>query len=63
MLRMTEGNHHQSIEALAIENRMFPPPPDFVASALVRDQSMYDAAAADHEGFWADQAATLVDWD
>jgi acetyl-CoA synthetase len=59
---MTEGNQHQSIEALAMENRTFPPPADFAANALVNDRSLYEAAV-DHEGFWADQASTLLDWD
>jgi acetyl-CoA synthetase len=59
---MTEGYQQQSIEALAAEQRLFPPPADFAANALVSDRSMYDEAAADHEGFWARQASELVDW-
>ena len=60
---MTEGNQQQSIEALAAEQRMFPPPADFAANALVSDRSMYDEASADHEGFWARQASELVELD
>ena len=62
MARMSEGNQHQSIEALSVEHRMFPPPATFAAEALTADRSMFDAAAADHAGFWAEQAADLLDW-
>ena len=62
MAGMTEGNQHQSIEALSVEHRMFPPPAEFAASALASDRAMYDEAAADHEGFWARQASELVEW-
>ena len=61
MNRMSEGNQ-QSIEALSDEHRMFPPPDAFAAGALVADRAMFDAAAADHEGFWAERASELVDW-
>ena len=52
----------QSIEALAMESRTFPPPDDFAAGALVSDRSLYDEAEADHESFWARQASELVEW-
>ncbi len=52
-----------ALEALANEGRTFPPPPEFVANALVRDSSMTDQADADVDAFWADQARTLLDWD
>ena len=54
---MAEG----SIEIYETEDRMFPPPPDFVAAAQVADGSMYDEAAADFEAFWARQARDLLD--
>jgi acetyl-CoA synthetase len=60
---MSEGNQHQSIEALAAENRMFPPPAEFAASALTSDRSLYEEAIADDVGFWERQARELVDWD
>ena len=50
-----------AIEALYTETRTFPPPTDFVAQANVRDAGVYERAAADLEGFWAEQARTL-DW-
>ena len=52
----------QSIEALADEQRTFPPSEAFKAQALVRDTSLYDEAAEDDEGFWARQAGDLLRW-
>jgi acetyl-CoA synthetase len=40
----------------------FPPSDDFRKQALVTDDSMYEEAAADLEGFWAKQADELIDW-
>ncbi len=57
-----EGNQQQSIEALADEERTFPPPAEFAADALASDRAMYEEAAADHEAFWARQASELVEW-
>ncbi len=48
-----------AIEALLAEDRTFPPPPDFVARALVNDSTMHDEAAKDREGFWERQAEAL----
>src|SRR5262249_14223417 len=50
------------IEDYLIEDRTFPPPPDFDANALVSDDSLYAEAAADTEAFWARQARELVTW-
>ena len=50
-----------AIAALLDENRTFPPAPDFTKAAHVRDESLYQEAAADFEGFWAARAAEL-DW-
>jgi len=52
-----------TLEALADEQRSFPPPPGFVANALVTDSSMHDLAAADPDAFWAAQARELLHWD
>jgi len=61
----------ENIAALLSEDRTFEPPPAFAAGAVVRDRSVYGAAEADFEGFWADQAArlswfrrwdTVMDW-
>jgi len=50
------------LEAL-LEVEKFPPPEDFKKDALVTDESMYEEAEKDLEGFWARQAEELVDWD
>ena len=50
-----------AIEALLLENRTFPPAPDFAAGANVRDESVYEKARAAPEAFWAGFAEEL-DW-
>jgi acetyl-CoA synthetase len=62
---MTDGqqsNDGPTIEAYYRENRTFPPAEEFKARALVSDDSMYQAASKDWQGFWAGQAEALVDW-
>src|SRR3954462_5474984 len=39
----------------------FPPPEEFRKQALVTDDSMYEEAASDLEGFWQRQAEDLID--
>ncbi|MDQ4133908.1 MAG: acetate--CoA ligase [Actinomycetota bacterium] len=51
-----------TIEAYYLEDRSFPPPEDFKKQALVVDTSLYDDADLDYQGFWARQAAALLDW-
>ena len=51
----------QAIEALLLEQREYPPPPEFTKQAQVRDQTLYDQAAKDPESFWAGIASEL-DW-
>jgi acetyl-CoA synthetase len=51
-----------TIEDYQVEDRTFPPPPDFVADALVTDRSLYDEADAGDEAFWARQARELITW-
>ncbi len=51
-----------AIDALQWESRRFPPSQDFQDHALVAGTFMYDEAAVDDEGFWARQAADLIDW-
>ncbi|HEX6399761.1 MAG TPA: AMP-binding protein, partial [Actinomycetota bacterium] len=53
---MTDPQH---IEALLEEGRTFAPPPAFAQRAVVPDPSIYERAARDPEGFWAEQAASL----
>jgi len=50
-----------SLDALLTENRRFTPPEEFTARAVVHDSEIYERAAADPEGFWAEWAAKL-DW-
>ena len=56
------ASSNDAIEAFASELRTFPPPADFAAAASVSDTALYDEAAEDDEGFWARQAADLLDW-
>ena len=51
-----------AIEDYFQEDRTFPPSAEFKKSALVTDVSMYDEARSDWQGFWARQAAELLDW-
>jgi acetyl-CoA synthetase len=48
-----------TISDFLLEERRFPPPEGFAATAVVADDSLYGRAAADLEGFWADQARSL----
>jgi acetyl-CoA synthetase len=50
---------HQ-LDTLLSEQRRFPPPPAFAEDAL-GTRALYEAAARDREGFWAEQARAL-DW-
>ena len=47
------------IEALLNEDRSFPPPPAFAASAVINDPDIYARAAKDPEAFWAGFASEL----
>jgi acetyl-CoA synthetase len=49
-----------TIEALLSEGRVFPPPPEFTAKAVVSDPEIYERAAADPEAFWVEQAEKLT---
>jgi acetyl-CoA synthetase len=50
------------LERLLAEGAAFAPSPEFQASALISDTSVWDAAEADPVGFWEEQAHAL-DWD
>ena len=52
-----------AIEDFLLEDRTFPPPDAFKESSLVAGTFLYDEADEDYEGFWARQAAELLDWD
>jgi acetyl-CoA synthetase len=47
------------IDALLKEHRSFPPSEAFRAQANLADPAVYDRAAADPQGFWAEQAQRL----
>ena len=49
-----------ALETFAREDRTFPPPPDFAAQATANDPSIYERAEGDLEGFWAEQAKSLL---
>jgi acetyl-CoA synthetase len=51
-----------AIEDYFVEDRTFPPPDAFRERALVTSAEVYDDAARDWQGFWARQAAELLDW-
>ena len=51
-----------AIEGYLIEDRTFPPPEHFARDALVTTTELYDEANEDYQGFWARQAAELLDW-
>jgi acetyl-CoA synthetase len=52
----------ETIRSLLVEGRTFPPPASFKKEALVTGAAIYDEADQDREGFWARQAADLLDW-
>ena len=41
-----------SLDALLVEDRRFPPPPDFRARAVLGDPSVYRRAAENREDYW-----------
>ncbi|HET6656327.1 MAG TPA: acetate--CoA ligase [Gaiellaceae bacterium] len=51
-----------AIEALLDEQRTFPPPEEFTAGAVVRDDEVYRRAEEDPEGFWRDLASEFLTW-
>ncbi|WP_193509154.1 acetate--CoA ligase [Cryobacterium sp. BB736] len=52
----------EQIDSLLHEERRFPPSPEFAAQA-VATSDLYERAAADPVGFWADQARELLHWE
>jgi acetyl-CoA synthetase len=54
------SDDQQHIEALLSEHRVFEPPPGFRDRAVADDPAIYERANADHEAFWAEQAANLA---
>ena len=52
-----------AIEDYLVEDRTFPPSEDFKKATLAASPFLYDEADEDWQGFWARQAAELLDWD
>ncbi|MCU1456735.1 MAG: acetate--CoA ligase [Actinomycetia bacterium] len=52
-----------TIEALMAEGRTFAPSEEFKRNAQITDAGIYQDAESDWTGFWARQAAELLDWD
>ena len=52
----------RTIDTLLDERRTFAPSAEFKAKARVTDSSLHDAANADPEAFWAEQAKKYVSW-
>jgi acetyl-CoA synthetase len=50
-----------TITSLELEDRRFPPPPEFAAQANATEE-LYDRAAADPEAFWLAQTKELLSW-
>jgi len=51
-----------AIDALAFEQRKFPPSPEFKAHAIVHDQSLYEEGHRDFVSYWSRHARELVSW-
>ena len=58
---MAQHEQSGSLDNLLTEDREFPPSPAFAAQANAT-ADLYDRAAADHLGFWADQARERLSW-
>ena len=57
----TQSSLEERLEQL-LQTEEFPPPPEFAKRAKVRDQAVYEKAAADGPAWWADQARERLDW-
>ena len=60
---MADEQTGAAIEDFLVEDRTFPPPESFKEDTLVASPFLYDEANEDWQGFWARQAADLLDWD
>jgi len=60
---MADEHAGAAIEDYLVEDRTFPPSEAFKAQTLVASPFLYDEADEDYQGFWAKQAAELLDWD
>ena len=46
-----------------LDQELFEPPKEFVEKALINDESIYEEAAKDPEGWWAKQSQELLHWE
>src|SRR5579863_4443278 len=56
---------NKNIESVLLEERTFPPPPEFTARAVVKpgdEERMRRVADAGHAQFWADLARRELNW-
>jgi acetyl-CoA synthetase len=58
----TEHAQQAAIEALLEEARTFPPPEEFRAQAVIKDDEVYRRAEEDFEGFWAELGSEFIGW-
>jgi len=62
---MAAATTDKNIESVLIEQRSFPPAPEFTARARIKPhdlESLRKRAAEDHVGFWADLASQELSW-
>ena len=59
---MADQPQGATIEDYLLEARTFPPPDEFKEASLVASPFLDDEADGDWQGFWARQAAELLDW-
>ncbi|WP_168565401.1 acetate--CoA ligase [Crateriforma spongiae] len=63
---MTDPAANASIDHVLIEDRLFPPPAEFTADAIIRSeqqyQDMYQRAKDDPEAFWREEANEHLHW-
>ena len=57
--RKQNQDTNEGLDAILEENRVFEPSASFVENSVVRDPAVYEQAAKDPEGFWADFASEL----
>ncbi len=61
-VQLSDQDIPDTIEVLVREGRTFPPPPEFTAQAIIKDDSVYREAEEDYEGFWLRRAKEFVEW-
>src|SRR6186713_2309260 len=59
--RASADQIEQELEQL-LDQELFEPPAEFRDNALISDESIYEEAASDPEGYWAKQSEELLDW-